>query len=106
METGRAEEVPYVVLDISSTSGRRDDLLDSGSVGGENLLLESTDGKDLTSQRHLSSHCYGTRQNQHTSTDDPFVARRTEIRADSMLREQRHECGEDSDSSRWSFLPN
>lgn len=69
---GEREEETYVVLDISSTTGRRNDLLDSGSVGGENLLLESTDREDLTSECHLSSHCYGRRHNQHNPTIDPL----------------------------------
>ena len=52
----RKEESTHVVLDIRSTTSRRDNLLDSSSVGGEDLLFQSTDGQYLTSERHLSSH--------------------------------------------------
>lgn len=53
------DRVWYVVLDIGSASGGSDDLLDASAVSGEDFLLESADGKDLSCESHLSGHgCY------------------------------------------------
>ena len=44
------------MLDVGAAGGRRQDLLDAGTVGREDLLLETTDREDLTSQCHLAGH--------------------------------------------------
>lgn len=44
------------MLDVGAAGSGGNDLLDTSAVGSKDLLLESSDGKDLSSEGHLSSH--------------------------------------------------
>jgi hypothetical protein len=50
------EEETHVVLNIGFATHRSENLLDSRSVGSEDLLLESTNWEYLSSESHFTGH--------------------------------------------------
>ena len=91
------------MLNIGAASSRSEDLLDAGAVGGQYLLLEATDGEDLTGQGHLSGHCFFfflvvKKVSVKAGREVTKRGRRTEVGADAVLREETDEGSQDCDT--------